>query len=105
MTYTEGAAVVQTTIGADLAVEELRYAAPTMAVAIHPSWIKLPAGFLLNGYAGQTQPPSAVSTRLMAQIDNRSVDGLQLPATVRFSDGSVDLRFSFSDCLVTRRPP
>jgi hypothetical protein len=101
--YTEGPAVVHYTIGANLAVEEYVYAAPALAATIHPSWTKLPGGFLLSGYEGESQRP--IRAHLVVRIDNHAVDGLQLPSTVRFSDGTEELRFTFSDCRVTKRPP
>jgi hypothetical protein len=102
--YTESPAVVHSTIGADFAVEELVYAAPGLAaVTIHPSWTRLPGGFLLSGYEGQSQ--LSMNAHLIVKIDNHPVDGLQLPSTVRFSDGPEELRFRFSDCLVKKRPP
>jgi hypothetical protein len=103
VTYNDGPAMVHATIGADFAVEEVFYAAPALIVSIHPSWFKVQGKFLLNGYEGRTELPS--STRLTAKIDNRMVEGLQLPAGVRFSDGSVELTLSFNDCLVKKRPP
>jgi hypothetical protein len=104
VTYNDGPAEVHVTIGVDFAVEEVFYAAPALIVSIHPSWFKVQGKFLLNGYEGRTELPS--STRLTAKIDNRTLEGLQLPAAVRFSDGSVELAFSFSDCRVKKqRPP
>jgi hypothetical protein len=105
LTYNDGPAVVHTTIGADLAVEEMFYAAPALTVSIHPSWIKVQGKFVLSGYEGRTELASPSATRLTAKIDNRTVEGLQLPAAVRFSAGTEELRFTFSDCLVTKRPP
>jgi hypothetical protein len=104
ITYNDGPAEVHATIGAEFAVEEVFYAAPGLIVSIHPSWFKVQGKFLLNGYEGRTELSSPSSTRLTAKIDNRTVEGLQLPAAVRFSDGSVELPFSFSDCLVKKRP-
>lgn len=101
--YIESPAVVHSTIGTDFAVEELVYAAPTLAVTIHPSWTRLPVGLLLSGYEGQSQLP--MNAHLAVKIDNHPVDGLQLPSTVRFSAGTEELRFTFSDCLVKKRPP
>lgn len=105
VTYNDGPAVVHTTIGADFAVEEMFYAAPALTVSIHPSWIKVQGKFVLSGYEGRTELASPSATRLTAKIDNRTVEGLQLPAAVHFSAGTEELRFTFSDCLVTKRPP
>ncbi len=104
VTYNDGPAVVHTTIGAQFAVEEIFYAAPALTVSIHPSWIKSQGKFLLNGYEGRTGLPSP-GGRVTAKIHNRTAQGLQLPAAVRFSDGTEELRFTFSDCLVKKRPP
>ena len=103
VSYNDGPAELHATIGADFAVEEVFYAAPALIVSIHPSWFKVRSKFLLSGYEGRTELPS--STRLTAKIDNRTVEGLQLPSAVRFADGSVQFTFRFSACLVKKRPP
>lgn len=105
VTYNDGPAVVHATLGADFAVVEVFYAAPALTVSIHPSWSTVQGKFLLNGYEGRTELSSPSSTRLTAKIDNRTVEGLQLPAVVRFSNGTAEFSFGFSDCLVRKRPP
>lgn len=105
VTYNDGPAVVHATIGADLAVEEMFYAAPALTVSILPSWIKVQGKFLLSGYEGRPELASPSATRLTATIDNRMAEGLQLPAAVRFLAGTQELRFTFSDCLVKKRQP
>jgi len=108
LAYHEGVALVQTTIGPDFDVEEVNYGGPEISAIMHPRWLNTPRGFLLSGYAGDTEMKGKPEKmHLDIRIDYQTVDGLPLPSVVKGStstpDGPVDINVDFVNYQVKKR--
>jgi hypothetical protein len=70
------------TVNSDLELTELRTKKPGVIVTIHPKLSQLPSGYLFSGYATTyfRQGSGPVSSHV--QIENREVEGFQLPNQV-----------------------
>ncbi len=107
ISYREDDAEVVTVLGEDLAIKSLHVTSREIDTTLRPVFGKTAGGFLLSGYGAEyqnLQPPSRGV--LTVKIDNRMVDGFQLPAKV-FVTGEDDgtpfaIEIAFTDCHATR---
>lgn len=107
--YHDGPVEIQTKLRTDLALEEVTYAGPELAVEMHPSWSSSAEGYLLTEYEGRTQMKPGEATELKMQIAYRPVEGLALPATasevVPSAGGTVKVEFVFANYEVEKETP
>ncbi len=89
LSYKEGDAKVETTLGKDYAVSVMKVTTPAFNSTISPRFTKSPKGLVLIGYqATYRTAASADATDLTVSIENQEVDGLTLPK-------KMDLRGSY----------
>ena len=103
LTYADGSTNLETTMGKDFSISNLKVTTPQYTSSIQPSFSAGPDGFLLNAY---TQEPGG-TTHLKVLMDYQDIQGLKILNHVNLSgtdDGSpFTVNLTFSDCTVTKK--
>ena len=105
LSYKEGTSDIVTTMGRDLAIQEVKVTSPQFISVVKPHVSKNPKGFVLTGYAGDYTPTSGPGVvHLEITIDHQPVQGLQLPVSL-IADTTLDgtpthMELAFSDFAV-----
>ncbi len=108
ISYKEEGADVVTLLGEDLAIRSLHVTSKEFDSTVRPQFTKTAGGFVLASYDAVYQNLSPPSLGVLhVKIDNRLVDGFQLPVKI-FVSGEDDgtqfaIEVSFTDCHATRR--
>jgi hypothetical protein len=80
LTYDEGTAKVETTLGKDFAVTAMKIVTKDFVSTINPTFAGTTNGFVLAGYQATYRSGSAAdATDLNVTLENQDVDGLTVP--------------------------
>lgn len=108
LSYKDGASNVETTMGKDLLIRELKVNAPQFSSSLRPQFARSPQGFMLSGYDADYRGQSlGDNTRAQVGIAYQMVNGFQLPQKLNVSgtyrETSFKVEVVFSACQVTRQ--
>lgn len=82
LNYKEGTASIITSMSHDFAIEELKVTTPELEGTVRPKLSRNKNGFVLVGYDAIYKAASSTPQQLAVKIENRSVEGFDLPGTV-----------------------
>lgn len=106
LTYKEGGADVETTLGKDYALRELKVVTPDFASTLKPTFQKTPEGWVLTGYDATYEGPGS-STSFKAVIENKDAGGFPLPSKLNFkgtfNKSPIAMEIAFTDYEVKKR--
>jgi hypothetical protein len=107
LTYKDGAADVETTMGRDFAISELKVTSPSFRSSIRPRFSKGAGGFVLTGYTADYEGQSKdETTHLEVWIDYQQVSGLTLPRTLSlkgsYGASAFQVELTFSGCQASK---
>jgi hypothetical protein len=86
LSYKDGTANIDTTMSKDLVISEIKVDSPEFKSVLRPRFGKSAQGLLLTGYDATYQgAEGGTAVQLNVQIENQSVNGLQLPHNLNLS--------------------
>lgn len=107
LAYKHGEGDVSTTMNHSFAIEELNFSSAKVSGSILPILAKGKSGFVLGGYNATYLEDAGNSLQVSVTIENRNVEGVNLPGTVNAmipsQTGRVTLPFTFTDYQVKKR--
>lgn len=107
LTYKDGAADVETTMGRDFAISELKVATATFRSSIRPQFSKGAQGFMLTGYNADYEGQSKEeTTHLEVSIDYQQINGVKLPQTLSlkgsYGASPFQVELAFTGCQANK---
>src|SRR5262249_35159063 len=105
--YKDGGADVETTMGRDFAISEVKVTSATFRSSLRPQLSKGAEGFVLTGYTadyeGQTKDEG---THLEVSINYQQVSGVKLPQTLNlkgsYGSNPFQMELGFSGCQANK---